>query len=681
MITTHLSDLTILACWLVIVATAFLGWGRFVGGLLGQSVVKPLTQRNQALEIVCGIWIGLCFCVFLVEVLHFFVAISWQVSVAVLGLGILNAIKHDRSKLIYAYLTMPRPSGSAFVMKAPLVVALLIALFIWMSAVMIGPANYDSGLYHFASIKWLNEQSITYGLVNLHTRLAYNQSYFALIALLNFHPYFNQGYAGAGLFLFLLTVLTSCLVISQLRSQRYILYIGSLTLLSTAILGASSPNPDLAVGLFQTAIFFISLQILVNPIGRGRASPNLSDDLKYTNALLATPFLLCLIAVLTKLSMAAFCLAMIATVGRYIYQTWRLNRLFFVKLILLGSTILFAHFLRGYALSGWPLYPSSLGGWFDFSYAPSLNRVAAEANIIYGWARIPGVAPHIVLSNWDWLGPWWAQLPVRFVVLMACAIALFILNLAALCLGRASKYAAPAYWLYAPLWIGVIFWFFTAPDVRFLALIPELLVILGAWLTFENLYDSVLQHLKSHWRFYRIGGVVIALLLIMTGIIATTYRLTYHASLGLGKYLYIHDVLFWVSQIGMNVYFLLVVISGAIVLRYTTKKSASIGTQYFSTRDFLLNLIFAIALALYIANAAMFNLSGLRGWMPVPVEPYDSNRLRSGLIVNVPKSNDLCWQTPLPCLPRQQFNQNLELTVDAPAVDWLPTIRVFKLKP
>jgi hypothetical protein len=217
--------------------------------------------------------------------------------------------------------------------------------------------------------------------------------------------------------------------------------------------------------------------------------------------------------------------------------------------------------------------------------------------------------------------------------------------------------------------------------VRFLASIPELLVILGAWLTFANLYASVLQHLKSHWRFYRTGGAVVALLLIVTGIIATAYRLTYQTSLGLGKYLYIHDVLFWVSQIGVDVYFLLVVISCAIALRYKTKKSVSVGTQYFSTRDFLLNLIFATALALYIANAAMFNLSGLRGWMPVPVEPYDSDRLRSGLIVNVPKSNDLCWQTPLPCLPRQQFNQNLELTVDAPAVDWLPTIRTFKLKP
>lgn len=681
MITTHLSDLAILACWLVIVATAFLGWGRFVGGLLGQSVAKLLAQRNLALEIVCGIWIGLCFCVFLVELLHFFVAISWQVSVAILGLGILNAFKQYRSNLNEAYLAMPRPSGSSLVMRAPFAVALLIALIIWMSAVMTGPTNYDSGLYHFGSIKWLNEQSITYGLVNLHTRLAYNQSYFALIALLNFHPYFDQGYAGVGLLLFLLTALTSCLVISQLRSQRYVLYVGSLTLLSTAILGASSPNPDLAVGLFQTAIFFITLQILINPIGRGRSSPTLSDDLKCTNGLLATQFLLCLIAVLTKLSMAAFCLAMIATTGRYIYQTWGCNRLFFVKLILLGSTILLVHFLRGYALSGWPLYPSSLGGWFDFSYAPSLNRVAAEAKIIYGWARIPGVAPHIVLSNWDWLGPWWVQLPVRFVVLMACAMALFVLNLAALCLGRASKYATSAYWLYAPLWIGVIFWFFTAPDVRFLGLIPELLVILGAWLTFANLYAAVLQHLKSHRRIYRIGGVVIALLLIMAGMVATAYRLTYHASLGLGKYLYIHDVLFWVSQIGVDVYFLLVVISGAIALRYRTKKSTSIGTQSFSTQDFLLNLTLAIALTLYIANAAMFNPSGVRGWTPVPVEPYDSDRLRSGLIVNVPKSNDLCWQTPLPCLPRQQFNQNLELTVDIPAVEWLPTTRTFKLKP
>ena len=41
------------------------------------------------------------------------------------------------------------------------------------------------------AIRWINEYSIVPGLANLHFRFGFNQSSFAYIAALNFHPYFN----------------------------------------------------------------------------------------------------------------------------------------------------------------------------------------------------------------------------------------------------------------------------------------------------------------------------------------------------------------------------------------------------------------------------------------------------------------------------------------------------------
>ena len=46
-----------------------------------------------------------------------------------------------------------------------------------------GAIHYDTGLYHAQSIRWLEEYGVVKGLGNLHCRLAYNSSSFALSAL------------------------------------------------------------------------------------------------------------------------------------------------------------------------------------------------------------------------------------------------------------------------------------------------------------------------------------------------------------------------------------------------------------------------------------------------------------------------------------------------------------------
>ena len=46
-----------------------------------------------------------------------------------------------------------------------------------------GMIHYDTGLYHAQSIRWIEEYGVVKGLGNLHCRLAYNSSSFALSAL------------------------------------------------------------------------------------------------------------------------------------------------------------------------------------------------------------------------------------------------------------------------------------------------------------------------------------------------------------------------------------------------------------------------------------------------------------------------------------------------------------------
>ena len=50
-----------------------------------------------------------------------------------------------------------------------------------------GVIHYDTGLYHAQSIRWIEEYGVVKGLGNLHCRLAYNSSSFALSALLKIH--------------------------------------------------------------------------------------------------------------------------------------------------------------------------------------------------------------------------------------------------------------------------------------------------------------------------------------------------------------------------------------------------------------------------------------------------------------------------------------------------------------
>jgi hypothetical protein len=690
MILKHLLDSLILMFWMATVGVALAGWGALLSRWLGIYRTSIDHKPTQITQCIYNIWLGICVCISLTELLHFFVPITWVASVAILGSGFIYTITRRQFRLVgdfWGRSTKRSVSGTT----ALYLFAVLSVAFIWISAAMVGPTNYDSGLYHFGTIKWLNERSITYGLVNLHTRLAFNQSYFALIALVNFSPFYDYAYAGTGAFFFLLTSAT-CLQLLREQGDRAIFWLfGLLILIGPFVLKTSSPTPDLAVGLLQVVIFFLLFVCAAPSIRLPGHGPARSESIwPPLDASLSLLVLLCLTAITIKLSMALFCLGALCVVYRQIWTLLLYNKPLALKLCIVAAVILGIHALRGYALSGVPFYPSSFAGLWSLPYTPDPTRVAAEASAIYSWARLPDVPPAIVLSNWDWVRPWFAALPSRFLILLGLATTLFLANSLLLSVSARRKQLTPMYRLYMPLLFSCFFWFLTAPDVRFLGVVPELLVMLGGWLFWVGIREQLCQHITRHFYHYRIALISVGICMLGLGSFSAVYRLTYQTGLGLGQSFYLNDVLFGLSQIGVNIKFAGLVITGLLLVRFRQEFCFKPPSQLTDRRLYnkwvalghlSLLAVFLCSIIIYTADSAKFSIDNLKGWVSIPTEPYDQQKILSGQLVNVPKSDDLCWATPLPCLPRQQFHPNLKFVNDGVIIRWLHNVRLFKFGP
>ena len=147
------------------------------------------------------IWLGWAITLFLLQTLNLFFPINLFSSIPFLLLGTILAIVFFENEI---------RKQKAFTFSR-IYLVLLVLTTIWIAVLsMSSPTIFDDGLYHFNSIRWLNEYPIVLGLGNLHSRLAFNQSFFAYAAYLNLYPLFNHGYNLANSFL-LLVLLAECL--------------------------------------------------------------------------------------------------------------------------------------------------------------------------------------------------------------------------------------------------------------------------------------------------------------------------------------------------------------------------------------------------------------------------------------------------------------------------------------
>ena len=326
---------------------------------------------------------------------------------------------------------------------------------------------YDTDLYHANTIRWINEYGTPPGLANLHTRLGKNSNWLNLSAL------FDNGFWDNRIAWVMPTLLYSCTI-------AYLIY---------NILFRSGN----IVRLFCVAMLFFTINLL-----RRFMYPSLDYDLPalFINMMIfaeclaqaeknwqITPRQASLIICMTALAFAMKPLTGITlffATGFVLYGLKRNNCLSIVHVCWIFAPAAVAGIVwmaRNALLSGYPLFPLSLLP-LPSDWTTPKQMVVGTYEAIIGFARTPGPGYEQYLHNWDWIAPWlkrhtssgsfWfaAGLP------LLAAIPLWIKILSR------KKYKMP---MFFGVWVAIclLYWFVTAPDLRFGIIFFQIFFSLG----------------------------------------------------------------------------------------------------------------------------------------------------------------------------------------------------------
>lgn len=460
----HISALAQTLIIYLIMGVAYFGWGRAATQVLG---VSEQTSRFS----LTLIWLGWAVTLFIFQLLHCLFPLTAYVVAPIFVMGVAFSIP----QIVNAFRRWPQEFSTVVRLVVILVIVLAVASWI-ASRSMLPPTNYDSGLYHFNAIRWINSFPIVPGLGNLHGRLAFNQSFFTYVAALNFYPFFGHGRSVANSFLLLLTIATFIHFLRPVLKQPSLLIelhpfqhasilfalpiLGYLTLSSDGVDGLASPTPDFASSLLQLTMFVMLAQAIAERMK--------GEELK---AHTVTVFLiLAATAVTIKLSNLGFSAAIIGISLAHVWQTSPLRLRGVVRVILPVVVVMLVWGFRGYVLSGAPLYPSTIGH-VSVEWAVPIDKIVDEANSVYGWARQPGTEWRNVPGSWEWFRPWTSRISreiMRMVYPLVLAAVFCIITVMLGFIFKSKARSRCLEWaILSPVVIGIVYWFFTAPDPRF----------------------------------------------------------------------------------------------------------------------------------------------------------------------------------------------------------------------
>jgi hypothetical protein len=465
--------------WVYTLIFIFLyGWlavrllSRWFGSADGQSLSFPL------------IWAaGLALATSLASIFSLFIKIGLTAHAILLVGAVLILVldfKQIQRWLGSAWLTIKSTKPLVWVLAVMAVLTLL-------EISILKPANPDTEIYHAQAIHWIESFPAVPGLGNLHTRLAYDSAWLVANALFSFSFLKLRSFHLLGSVLFLVCIAYFTGGLSQLIRRE----IQPSTILKVLLLPliflifgseASSPGTDLPAAL----LIWIILLGWVELIESGRSTAGLQAVLllllsvfTVTIKLYGAPLLLGGIFLFIRPAGTAQVLSSDkgsaqSQIPPNNYVKARL--ILWLKIVSVAALILLPWLARNVILSGYLVYPFPAVDIFQFDWKIPHDRAVVEQQIIQAWAKIPGVRLSVVnsMSLHTWLRLWFDRLTAnrRIIVLLVSAAPMAYLLLGLLFsrrryLASLSRVFKPYWPVYLVAYAGVIFWFVSAPDIRF----------------------------------------------------------------------------------------------------------------------------------------------------------------------------------------------------------------------
>jgi len=449
---------------MLLIIAAWIYWF-IVCVLIGSGTLKLITKSaTTALgyDIFYQFWFGFGILVALLELLSLFLPTNHVVFIIILLLAVVFAITRVRRAVIERK-TRPRLVLTLNGTLSFLGIASILLLVAYCANKEV--THPDTLIYHYNAVKWAKEFPAVPGLVNLHGRLAFNSSFFLFAAVTDIGPYADHS-AHIALSLLMAVCIVHWISIIANRKEIFIKRVFCMMTLPY-LLYHTSIKIDIAS---LSTDYPMAIALLVFCL-------ILLDKLKYKPLLLLpVSAIVFTIKFSGMLAVGAGVLVVIVYLLQLKYQKpdplllRKARRVCYISLGL-TSLIILGFIARNIILSGWVLYPFPVGN-LHLSWSTPKPYVDDMIAVIKSYPKIPGGASTETINGHDffyWFNQWYDRFKVSDeFYLLVVALATLTWCIVDVRSRRAFVYAnlkVPVLVLFTLA--SIVFWFTSAPDVRF----------------------------------------------------------------------------------------------------------------------------------------------------------------------------------------------------------------------
>lgn len=375
------------------------------------------------------------------------------------------------------------------------------------------PMMTDTLYYHYQNLMWNDQYAIVPGLGNLQPRLAFNSNYFLLASAFGMRPFFNQFIFGvhtfflAAIYVWVIyktldskEILKSVLAVLMLTCL-FVIYKNHITSVTTDFI------PNLLIVYLVIKVIFDREAVSKNPM---------------------LYFLLPVFIVTIKLS----CFAIIVLPLYVLWQQVRNKEYKPLTLsILSGLIILVPWCVRTVILSGYLIFPFPAIDIFDVDWKVPLDYAIEQKEFIQAFAKYPNnldIKAILSMPISEWLPVWWSS-DMQYYNPIANRI-FSILTLVSIPIGlfltftRKKSENNILILIWNASLLGIVVWFFNAPDFRFIYSLILALSFIVALLLLERA-----KHLEMFAKKYEHFNFNIVLTIItITFVCLYSGRWVYH---------------------------------------------------------------------------------------------------------------------------------------------------------
>lgn len=426
----------------------------FLATLGTGDIISKLLRMNK-LNSIEKFWLGTVSLVIIFQFYSLFQPINYALSPIFLILIIIGIYSFKNT---FLNTFQKKPSQDALIV-------FFVFLYLVLSIIVAASFRinwYDTDLYHLNAVRYIFEYKAIPGLVHIHSRLGFNSSFFVYNAVVES---FTLRGASSHLSLTLFGIVTLYQWIHEIllgtKKVRYFCFLTIPFVLYQFWRSSQFPSlsTDLAAALISLQVFYLIL----------------SQSKRFLIIIaLAT------LAVTVKFSSIALLPMALAYVLYVARRSHFKNQKVGIALAMIAASLLLLGFVfRNIVLSGWIVFPSPTDTVkLNVPWAASIQQNSAIAKDILGWARLPGerYLESLDQSLFTWLVPWLGRNQHTYELsLLAVGSVFYLVRF----FGSKSKKAIweiPRLIAFLGTMGGLIFWFVSAPDIRFASVLFWVLV-------------------------------------------------------------------------------------------------------------------------------------------------------------------------------------------------------------